>query len=65
MTDGVLSIRRNPEAWPVWRRADVRQRVLRRYPYSIFYVTEAGVIVIVAVAHHKRRPGYWLSRLRR
>jgi plasmid stabilization system protein ParE len=64
VTDGTQSIRRHPEAWPTWRRVDVRRRVLRRYPYSIFYVIEGEVIVIVAVAHHKRRPGYWLPRLR-
>ncbi len=65
VADGTRSIRERPEAWPIWRRADVRRRVLRRYPYSIFYVIERDMVVIVAVAHHKRRPGYWLPRLRR
>jgi hypothetical protein len=55
-----------PEAWPVWPgRTDVRPRVLQRFPYSIIYLVERNEIVIVAVAHHKRRPGYWLDRLRR
>ena len=62
---GMQSIRKHPQAWPTWHRADVRRHVLRRYPYSIFYVVEGDVVVIVAVAHHKRRPGYWLPRLRR
>lgn len=65
VADGIRSIREHPEAWPTWRRADLRRRVLRRYPYSIFYVIEGEAIVIVAVAHHRRRPGYWLPRLRR
>jgi len=39
--------------------------VVRRYPYSIFYLIEDEVVEIVAVAHHKQRPGYWLGRLRR
>lgn len=64
ITDGIRSIRQHPAAWPVWHRADVRRRVLRRYPYSIFYIVEGAEVVIVAVAHHKRRPGYWLPRLR-
>jgi toxin ParE1/3/4 len=65
VASGIQSIREHPEAWPAWRRSDVRRRVLRRYPYSIFYVLDREMIVIVAVAHHRRRPGYWLPRMRR
>ena len=62
--DAIFGIRELPRAWPTWPgHADVRRRVLRRFPYSIVYVVEQSEIVIVAVAHHKRRPGYWLSRL--
>jgi hypothetical protein len=57
--------RERPEAWPTWYRADLRRRVLHKYPYSMFYVLEDGAIVIVAIAHHKRRPGYWLPRSHR
>lgn len=64
VAEGLQSIRVHPEAWPIWRGADVRRRVLRRYPYSIFFVLDRDVVVIVAIAHHKRRPGYWLPRLR-
>jgi plasmid stabilization system protein ParE len=37
--------------------------VLDRYPYSIVYRELLQEIQIVAVAHAKRRPGYWSSRL--
>jgi len=53
-----------PLAWaPGAGRADLRRRVLRRYPYSIVYLIDETAIVVVAVAHHKRRPGYWLRRV--
>ena len=41
-------------------------RVLRvtRFPYSLVYLPLEGNILIIAVAHHKRRPTYWKSRLR-
>ncbi len=40
-----------------------RRRVLvARFPYSIVYRQESGAIVIVAVAHQRRRPGYWRRR---
>jgi len=42
----------------------VRQRVLTGYKYSILYVNTPNEIIIVAVAPHRRRPGYWRRRLR-
>jgi plasmid stabilization system protein ParE len=41
----------------------VRQLRLRTFPYNIIYVVDGDEIVIVAVAHHRRRPGYWRGRL--
>jgi plasmid stabilization system protein ParE len=64
VAEAIQSIREHPTAWPIWRSTEVRRRVLHRYPYSVFYLVEAEEIVIVAVAHHKREPGYWLPRLR-
>lgn len=39
-----------------------RRAVLRRFPFSIIYSEERNEIVIIAVAHTKRRPGYWRGR---
>lgn len=33
-----------------------------RFPYSVIYVERDGEIVIVAIAHQRRRPGYWRAR---
>lgn len=41
----------------------VRRVPLRRFPYSVVHVEHAEEVRIVAVAHHKRRPGYWIDRL--
>jgi plasmid stabilization system protein ParE len=43
-------------------RGTSRRYVLRRFPYSIIYRATADEIQIVAVAHHRRRPGYWAKR---
>ena len=40
-----------------------RRFVLLQFPYSTVYVS-LDVTYIVAVAHQKRRPGYWRKRLR-
>jgi plasmid stabilization system protein ParE len=39
-----------------------RRSVLPRFPFNIYYCTDADEIIIVAVAHQKRRPSYWASR---
>ena len=38
-----------------------RQRVLRRFPYSVFYDLTGTTVTVLAVAHHRRKPGYWLA----
>jgi plasmid stabilization system protein ParE len=63
--DAVRLVAELPDAWPTWPgRDDLRVRVLHRFPFSIIYAAaEAETIVVVAVAHHRRRPGYWLRRV--
>ena len=43
-------------------RPAIRRRILRRFPYSILYTLENDEVVILAVAHQSRRPGYWNRR---
>ena len=63
---GIRGIRELPAAWPMWQgRRDIHVRVMQRYPYSIVYIVRDSQIVIIAVAHQRRRPGYWLSRMQR
>lgn len=40
----------------------VRRMFVRSFPYSAVYILEPR-LVIVAVAHLRRRPGYWVKRL--
>jgi toxin ParE1/3/4 len=49
-----------------WHRVDpnYRRKLFRRYPYSLVYrVIDEELILIVAVAHTSRHPGYWKNRL--
>jgi plasmid stabilization system protein ParE len=39
-----------------------RRFVLHDYPYNLIYRVTPEAIIIVAVAHHSRRPGYWAGR---
>lgn len=57
----------SPDAWPTWPGGDrvppLRSRDVRGFPYRIVYLTRGDLLTIVAVAHEKRRPGYWRARV--
>jgi plasmid stabilization system protein ParE len=50
-----------PERYPLTRRGR-RRFVLFEYPFDVIYRIRDGDIQIMAVAHHSRRPEYWLRR---
>jgi plasmid stabilization system protein ParE len=58
---GVNAILANPKVGAVFRGAR-RRYLLRRFPYSIIYQVNSDDIRIIAVAHQRRRPGYWAGR---
>ncbi len=45
------------------RYLPVRRLAVSRFPYSIVYLETPDVFRILAVAHDRRRPGYWKKRL--
>lgn len=40
-----------------------RRVPLRRFPYDLVYTEREEHLVVLAFAHHRRRPNYWLWRL--
>lgn len=50
-----------PKLGTPWR-ARIRRLPLRRFPYSIVYYLRESEVRILAVAHQRRRPGYWQER---
>ena len=42
---------------------ECRECLLLKYSYSIIYAVRKTELVVVAVAHAKRQPGYWVDRL--
>ncbi len=60
--NAVSQILEAPNRYPMAEHG-TRKLVLQRFPFSIFYRPNETEIVIVAVSHQKRRPGYWSSRI--
>ena len=42
----------------------VRRRAISRFPYHVVYLQLEDEIRILAIAHDRRRPGYWRERLK-
>lgn len=51
----------NPSIGAVFR-GDRQRYIFRRFPYSIIYHVTPDELRILAVAHHRRRPGYWTQQ---
>ena len=61
-TNGLQRIQSFPKAWHPYT-SNTRRYLTRRFPYSIIYQLLESEILIVAVAHTSRRPGYWRDRI--
>lgn len=55
-------IQKHPKAWTPLTD-DVRRCRLNRFPYGVVYTVRDDDIIIVAVMHLRRAPGYWADRL--
>lgn len=62
VSENIRAISEAPQCWPK-HIYGTRRFVLDRFPFSIIYLDDPDVVIIIAVAHSKRRPGYWKSRL--
>ena len=60
--EGLARIEQFPQAWQLLGERGRRYR-LRRFPYGLVYVEAGSDIIVLAVMHLHRRPGYWKERL--
>ena len=51
-----------PTAYPQTSVPNLRKAGLKRFPFHLIYRVESTQIVILAVAHQRRRPVYWTGR---
>lgn len=54
-------LRESPQLYPVGP-VGTRRILLDRFPFTVYFRQGVDVITVVAVAHQKRRPGYWAGR---
>jgi plasmid stabilization system protein ParE len=59
--DAEQRIRENPRSGAPFRE-NTRRMFVERFPYGLVYREEGSDILILAVAHLRRRPDYWRDR---
>jgi toxin ParE1/3/4 len=57
----VAHIAAAPESWRIFED-DIRRCLTKVFPYAVLYSIEPDHILIVAVMHCRREPGYWRNR---
>ena len=55
-------IRESPFRYPA-DRDGVRQKPIAGFPFSVLYSIKSDEIVVFSIRHHKRKPGFWRTRL--
>jgi toxin ParE1/3/4 len=55
-------IQKAPELWPAKARG-MRRYLIDRFPFAVHYRVESDRIRVIAIAHGRRKPGYWKKRL--
>ena len=51
-----------PTAWTEIRPS-IRRCIMHKFPYNVLYSIEENCILIIAIAHHHRKPNYWIDRV--
>jgi hypothetical protein len=41
----------------------VKRLLMQRFPFFVVFVAAGEAVTVLALAHHRRKPGYWRDRL--
>jgi plasmid stabilization system protein ParE len=62
ISDALQNVTSSPQRWPGYLYG-TRRFVLQRFPFSVIYLDDPDQVRVIAVAHAKRKPGYWKRRI--
>ena len=61
LSAAMRAIQESPLRWPQFH-GRYRRFVLHKFPFSVVYVERERLIEVIAIAHHRRKPGFWSAR---
>lgn len=62
LAEAIRGVTDLPDTWPTYLHG-TRRYLLDRFPFSLIYRKRDGTIQLIALAHHRRKPGYWAKRV--
>ena len=60
--DAVKDACNSPKRYKVVHPPDIRRIGFNVFRFDLIYRDVGGTIHVLAVAHHRREPGYWIDR---
>ena len=58
----IKAILANPESFRIFKE-DIRQTIMPKFPYTIYFRIHPDHLRILAFKHHSRHPNYWRDRI--
>ena len=58
----LAQIASHPQLHPCYTE-NTRRRIMEKFPYSVVFQEKGDIVVVIALAHAKRRFGYWQGRI--
>ncbi len=60
--DTFVRIQQNPGLGSPYKDTEYRSMLVHRFQYSVVYLETDDAISVMAIAHQRRKPGYWSRR---
>jgi len=61
---GIEAVPRTGSLVPGVADTEIRRVRVRRFPYHVIYLELPDRVQVLAIAHHRRHPRYWIGRVR-
>lgn len=62
LEESYAKITRDPKVYQVLHKS-ARRKLVRRFPYGIFFTLRENKIIVIAIMHTKRNPINWNKRI--
>ena len=59
----LASVSASPDRSRIVLAPDIRRAMFKVFHFDLVYRDVDGFVQVLAIAHHRRQPGYWVARL--
>ena len=62
LEESYSKISRMPRVYQIMHKI-VRRKLLRRFPYGVFFILQDDEVIVIAIMHTRRKPSTWTARI--